>query len=86
MAGSCHWVWTIKAMVIETVYSLIGIWIVGNIGREQGSIKPVLVGCYALAAPYLFDYVGFSVVTLAGKKCNNFRSTTGELPSQAMHF
>jgi len=56
---------------LAPVASAIGIWTVGNIGREQGPIKWPLAGCL-LAAPFHFGVFGdglrinYTIVTLSG--------------------
>ncbi len=44
----------------------VGIWIVGNIGKQQGSIKWPLLGCYLTTGLHVFGYTTYIWTTLAG--------------------
>jgi len=43
-----------------------GIWLVGTIGRETGSIKPHLVACYVALPFFITGVVNYSVITFVG--------------------
>ena len=53
-------------LLLSPVASAFGIWVVGNIGREQGSFKWPLIGCFTAFLPYVFGNASYSIVTLSG--------------------
>jgi len=58
----------LASMVLAPAASAFGIWVVGNVGREQGPFKWPLLGCL-LAAPLHFSphtRVNYTLVTLSG--------------------
>ena len=44
---------------------ILGVWVVGNVGREKGSIGWPLLAAYLSSPLYIFYNFGFSIVTLS---------------------
>ena len=49
----------------------LGIWLVGNIGRWEGSFRRPLLGCYLTLPAYLYGMNVVSWTTILGKKHHN---------------
>jgi len=57
--------WFLKP-IVNPLGAAIGIWLVGNIGRWEGSIKYPLIGCYLTTPLYFFGINAGSLTTLVG--------------------
>jgi len=55
--------------ILNPLGAAIGVWVVGNIGRWEGSIKGPLLGCYLTVPLYYFGINAGSLCTLAGAYC-----------------
>jgi len=55
--------------LLNPLGAAIGVWLVGNIGRWEGSIKGPLLGCYLTTPLYYFGINAGSLCTLAGAYC-----------------
>jgi len=60
--------------VLMPVASAAGIWLVGNIGREQGSFKWPLVGCLLASPLYFYWLMNYHVVTISGITLFNWKA------------
>lgn len=54
------------SQLIAPLGTAIGIWLVGTIGRESGSIKPPLIACYSMLPFFILGHVTFLMVTFVG--------------------
>lgn len=75
--------WFLKPM-INPLGAAIGIWLVGNIGRWEGSIKHPIIGCYLTTPLYFFGISAGSWTTLVGayffkRQWRKERSTGGRV-------
>ncbi len=65
-------------MAVAPLAIATGVWVVGNIGRERGSLWPTLVACYLAAPLYVYGYIntaGVSVIGI-GKNTHNQQFST----------
>jgi len=52
--------------ILNPLGAAVGVWLVGNIGRWEGSLKHPLIGCYCTLPLYFFGINGGSLTTLVG--------------------
>ena len=52
------------------ILKYLGVWVVGNVGREKGGIKWPLFAAYLVSPLYIFYNFGFSVITISSKFIN----------------
>jgi len=57
--------WFLKPL-LNPLGAAIGVWLVGNIGRWEGSIKHPIIGCYLTLPLYYFGINAGSLTTLVG--------------------
>jgi len=60
--------------VMMPLASAFGIWLVGNIGREEGAFKWPLVGCLLASPLYFVLLMNYYVVTIAGVIAFNWKA------------
>lgn len=53
------------SLLLSPAGAAIGVWVVGNVGREKGSIKWPMLAAYLSSPLYIFYNFGFSVITLS---------------------
>ena len=64
-----------KSIVLRGSKNISGIWLVGNIGRERGSILWPLLGCYLTVPLFIWGGVNTNAVTsFAGILMFNWKS------------
>ena len=56
---------TILSLLLSPAAAALGVWVVGNIGREKGAIYWPLFAAYLVSPLYMFYNYGFSVITLS---------------------